>query len=151
MFSITPWYRLWLSICQIHCDKIGFRSGSSCYSAITVLRETVFRYVSEGRTTNCALIDVWRAIDQTNHKVSLEWQRETSLHKQVQETLGYKHGNNFSNVVFDKTENESWQVRNGNRHRYVWGRRYSVKIWCLLYVFCASNLYLSEDRSIGFA
>ena len=31
----------------IHCEQFGFRSGSSCLSAVTVLRETFFCYVSE--------------------------------------------------------------------------------------------------------
>ena len=31
----------------IHCNQFGFRSGSSCLSAVTVLRETGFCYVKK--------------------------------------------------------------------------------------------------------
>ena len=87
-----------------HCNQFGLRSGSSCLSVVTDLRETIFRYVSEGSKVLCEMVDMSKAFDQINHNVLLKLNgiRETSLPEQVIGTLGYILNNTVAGVVFKK-------------------------------------------------
>ena len=56
---------------KIDAHQFGFRKYTSCTTAISVLKETLLRYTSEGSNVHCAMIDLSKAFDKVNHYVLL--------------------------------------------------------------------------------
>ena len=96
-------------------QQLGFRSGASCLSTVTLLRETAESYIKQGSKVHCATIDITKAFDKINSKLLVAKLSHTTLPRQVVDIIAYMYQNTFVNVRFNEVENDPWLIGNGTR------------------------------------
>ena len=72
--------------------QFGFRTKTSCPSAVLVLKETVLKYTRENSNVHCAMVDLSKAFDRINYSILMTKLRATSLQ--------YMYYNTCVNVIF---------------------------------------------------
>ena len=100
---------------DIDSHQFGFRKNTGCVSAITVLKESVLRYNSEGSNVHCAMVDLSKAFDKINHKILITKLIDANVPTKLVLILKYMMENVFVNVLCGSIQGKKWQVNNGTR------------------------------------
>ena len=111
-YTIMPFLTkaLKLSNCQF-----GFRQDTSCISAITVVKETIFRYNSENSNVHAALIDCSKAFDKINKNILFNLLENSGLDRMIVRVIRCMYCNTYVNTCFNGCDSEPWKTENGTR------------------------------------
>lgn len=99
----------------INPRQFGFRANTRCSDAITVLKETIYTYTSQGSNVHCAKVDLSKAFDKINHSYLISKLSKTNVPPLIILVLGYMLENVDVCVAFGAGRGELWRVENGVR------------------------------------
>ena len=100
---------------KINNLQFGFRNNTSCTQAVTILNETIEKYVNGNSNVHGCVIDVSKAFDKINYKILVSKLRKTTLPDSIINSLDYMLNNTFVNVRCGDTVTDHWKVSNGSR------------------------------------
>ena len=100
---------------KINSRQFGFRKHTSCNSAISVLRETVTKYTTNGSNVHAAFLDLSKAFDKVNHSILVTKLLEANVPKVIVNLLINLFRNQNVYIVFNGVRSESWLIGNGVR------------------------------------
>ena len=95
--------------------QFGFRKKVGCLSAITLVKETVFKYNNENSNVHCAMIDLSKAFDCVNKNILFAKLRKSSLNLKIIDLLQFMYSNTSVNILFNGIKGHNWDIGNGVR------------------------------------
>ena len=95
--------------------QFGFRSGTGCTTAVSVLKETIHSYLNQGSVVHCAMVDLTKAFDKVNYNILVEKLRHTILPLSIVNILNFMFRNIFVSVKYQGSSSDEWLQGNGVR------------------------------------
>ena len=95
--------------------QFAFRADTDCVTAVLAMKEVIAKYNAEGSPVHCAMVDLTKAFDKVNYGKLMRKLRDSTLPKQIVDTMGYMFMNTYVNVQFAGVTSDPWKVGNGTR------------------------------------
>ena len=100
---------------RLNNRQFGYRSDTSCLSAISLVKETIHSYNSKGSSVYCATVDLSKAFDKVNKNILFKKLYESGLNPRIVEIIRAMYEETYVHTSFNKFSGESWKVMNGVR------------------------------------
>ena len=107
---------LWILKCLVLPSRqFGFRDNTKCPTAILTVQKVIHSYKRENSNTHYALIDLTKAIEQTNFDVLISELQNTQVPPLITNPLSFLFNMSFVNVYFNSAFGDEWKIGNGAR------------------------------------
>ena len=110
-----PFYLFFSRYIELNPRQFGFRKHTGCLSAISVVKETIFHYNSEGSDVYCATIDCSKAFDKINWSILVNKLSSTNLPKIFVDIISSMYTQSYVSTRFNGVSSLPWKVGNGVR------------------------------------
>ena len=90
--------------------QFGYRTGTSCLSAITLIKETILYYKNNKSNVFLATIDLSKAFDTVNINLLISKLRISTLPANIVDILQYMYGNAYVRVKFNHVVGDLWKI-----------------------------------------
>ena len=111
-YSILPIMHRFLKLSN---RQFGFRKDTSCLSAISIVKETIFKYNAEKSNVFGALVDCSKAFDKINKNILFRKLIKSGMDPRFVRLLKCIYDNSYVNTRFNGVNSDSWKVGNGVR------------------------------------
>ena len=95
--------------------QFGFKTGSSCCHAITLLKEVILKYNGDRTPIHCTSIDLSKAFDRVNFDILVKKLRETALSQDLIILIEYMMKNTFVQVNYSGYKADEFKILSGVR------------------------------------
>ena len=95
--------------------QFGFRSNTGCTVAVSVLKETINKYISEGSRVHCAMVDLTKAFDKVNYSILIRKLKCSKLPSNITNILNFMFLNTLVRTNFRGFRCDEWYQGNGVR------------------------------------
>ena len=96
-------------------QQFGFRKHTGCLSAITIVKETIFKYNSEATDVHCVKVDLSKAFDRININILFSKLLTSGLDPSIVNLVRAMYDNTFVHTLFNGFKGVPWKVGNGVR------------------------------------
>ena len=96
-------------------QQVGFTPHSSCANAVTLLKEIIHNYNSDGSEVFCAFVDLCKAFDNIDHEILIGKLSRTNLPRLLVNILSAMLRNTYAHVKFDNVKGNPWRITSGTR------------------------------------
>ena len=100
---------------RLNKHQFGFRKQTGCLQAIAIVKETIFKYNSEGSNVHCATVDLSKAFDKLNWKLLFNKLASTDLKRDIIDFIRVMYDQTFVHTLFNGTKSCTWKIGNGVR------------------------------------
>ena len=122
--------------------QFGFRKNTGCLQAIAVVKETIYKYNSEGSNVHCATLDLSKAFDKVNWKQLFNKLVSTSLDRKIVDIIRVMYDQTYVHTIFNGTKSCTWKLGNGLRQ----GGIVSAFLFCY---YIDSTLEMINNMTVG--
>ena len=99
-----------MSTCQY-----AYRENTSTLDAVTILKEVVHKYTSEGSTVYSCFMDLSKAFERVDHVKLLDKLRDNGVSPHIVRLLRYVLLNSFAAVEYLGATSAAWRIKRGVR------------------------------------
>ena len=100
---------------RLNNRQFGYRSDTSCLSAISIVKEIINKYNSEGSVVYGAIVDLSKAFGKVNKNILFRKLYDCGLHPKIIEIIRSMYEETYVHTSFNKVKGDSWKVKNGVR------------------------------------
>ena len=100
---------------KISDRQFGFRPNTGCLAAVSVLKETVFRYMDGNSPVHCAFLDLTKAFDRVNFKILIDKLNSSNLPPSIVNNIDFMLHNSWVHTKFLGISSDEWLIGNGVR------------------------------------
>ena len=122
--------------------QFGFRSGTGCTTAVSVLKETIHSYLDHGSVVHCAMVDLTKAFDKVNYNILLKKLKDTNLSPSIINILEFMFRNILVSVKYQGSRSSEWLQGNGVRQGGVFSA-------ILFNFYISSTISSISETSVG--
>ena len=96
-------------------SQFGYRKNTSTKIAVTVLKEVINKYLSEGSVVYSCFMDLSKAFERVDHNLLMSKLRTTAIPAFVVNIIDIITGNGSASVLYDGHQSRSWKLEKGVR------------------------------------